>query len=72
MLALLSRPTSGFLSMQYYSDDAEGADNVSSQDVAKHLKAWWRDKKIDDDAWKAWAGKIIVKWSPAASNENLK
>jgi hypothetical protein len=58
--------------MQYCADDADGAEKVSKEDVAKHLKAWWRDKKIDDDAWRAWAGKVIVKWSPAASKENFK
>jgi hypothetical protein len=58
--------------MRYRADDADGAEKVSKEDMATHLKAWWRDKKIDDDAWRAWAGKVIVKWSPAMSNEDSK
>jgi type I restriction enzyme R subunit len=72
VLALLSRPASGLLTMRYRADDADGAEKVSKEDMATHLKAWWRDKKIDDDAWRAWAGKVIVKWSPAMSNEDSK
>jgi hypothetical protein len=72
VLALLSRPASGLLAMQYFTTEAHGAEKVSKEDVAKHLRAWWRDKKIDDDAWRAWAGKVVVKWSPATLNEDSK
>ena len=72
VLALLSRPASGFLAMQYFANVPDGAEKVSKEDVAKHLRAWWRDKKIDDDTWRNWAGNVIVKWSPTPLKEDSK
>jgi hypothetical protein len=71
VLALLSRPASGFLTMQYSAKNSDGDEKVAKEEVARNLRAWWKDKKIDDDAWRAWAGKVIVKWSPAMLNEDL-
>jgi hypothetical protein len=64
VLALLCRPASGLLEMQYFASDADGASTVAKEEVTRHLRSWWRGKTIDYDAWRAWAGKVIVKWSP--------
>jgi hypothetical protein len=65
VLALLSRPSSGFLKMEYVRKDGAEDSTVSMDEVTKQLRAWWREKTITGDAWRSWAGKIIVKWSPA-------
>jgi hypothetical protein len=64
VLALLSRPASGLLEMRYFTDEHDGAATVSKEEVASHLTSWWKKREIDDDAWRAWAGKVIVRWAP--------
>jgi hypothetical protein len=64
VLALLSRPASGLLKMEYLATDGAGNASVSKDEVTKKLRAWWREKTVTDDAWRSWAGKIIVKWTP--------
>ncbi len=71
VLALLSRPAAQFLRIQYLAHEAGQSAEVSKEEVAKHVRAWWRDKTIDDDAWRSWAGKVIVKWTPVALEESL-
>lgn len=65
MLALLSRPASRILKMEYSIEG--GSDNtlLSKQEITQKLRAWWRDKAINDDEWRSWAGTVIVKWLPA-------
>jgi hypothetical protein len=65
ILALLSRPASGLLKLEYVMNRETGNALVSKNEVIKHLRGWWKDKTINDDEWRSWAGKVIVKWSPA-------
>jgi type I restriction enzyme R subunit len=65
VLALLSRPTSGLLEMDYVLNGRSGKESLSKDEITKHLRGWWRDKTITDDEWRSWAGKVIVKWRPA-------
>lgn len=64
VLALLSRPGSSLLNMEYVSKGGIDEISVSKEELTKQLRAWWRDKTIADDAWQSWAGKVIVKWRP--------
>jgi type I restriction enzyme R subunit len=66
LLALLSKPAVGFLTMQYVG---EKGTKISAQQVTAKLKAWWKDKSMSDDEWKAWAGAVQVKW--VANKEHL-
>jgi hypothetical protein len=68
VLALLSRPASGLLEMRFHDD---GAAPVSNEEVVSHLKRWWKTHEIDDDTWRAWAGKVIVRWVPAADSGDV-
>ena len=67
VLALLSRPASGLLKMEYFGTGAGDEAEVSREEVGKHLRAWWKAKTMPDDAWRSWAGNIVVKWSPVNS-----
>jgi type I restriction enzyme R subunit len=62
VLALLSRSGSGLLEMQYASANGDSATKISKADVIRQLKAWWKDKTMQDDDWRAWAGRVIVRW----------
>ena len=64
VLALLSRPELGLLDMKYFANDGVGI--IAKDEVTKHLRAWWKEKTLDDEAWRAWAGQVIVKWAPTA------
>lgn len=67
VLALLSRPASGLLKMEYFATRAGDEAHISRDEVGKHLRAWWKEKTMPDDAWRLWAGNIVVKWSPVNS-----
>ncbi|WP_210210256.1 DEAD/DEAH box helicase family protein [Microvirga subterranea] len=68
VLALLSRPASQILKMEYLANAENGAAPVPKDEVVKHLRAWWKDRTMSDDAWRAWANSILVKWSPYYDN----
>ena len=70
VLALLSRPELGLLEMQYLANDGVGI--IAKDEVTKHLRAWWKEKTLDDDTWRAWAGQVIVKWAPAVLDKASK
>jgi hypothetical protein len=72
LLTLLSRPGKGFLKMEYLESDSLEALKVSRDEICKQLKAWWKDKTMTDDQWRSWAGKIVVRWFPAAGEEVAK
>jgi hypothetical protein len=65
VLALLSRPASGLLKMEYVVNGESGKASLSGHKITKNLRGWWKDKTINDDEWRSWAGKVIVKWSPS-------
>lgn len=63
LLALLSRPGTGLLTMEYLGDSAS---KVSREEVTQRLRAWWKDKTLSDEQWRSWAENVVVKWSPIA------
>jgi hypothetical protein len=67
VLALLSRPESGFLEMKYFASDGGGV--IAKDEVTKYLRAWWKEKTLDDNAWRAWAEQVIVNWAPSVLDE---
>jgi hypothetical protein len=71
LLASLSRRTSGFLEMQYFTDEVDAVP-ISRHEVAGQLRRWWKKREIDDDTWRAWAEKVVVTWSPTKSDEVLQ
>jgi type I restriction enzyme R subunit len=69
VLGLLSRPSTGFLKMEYMRNSSNDGSKVSRAEVSKKLKAWWKDKTLPDDEWRAWAENVVVKWSPISGGE---
>jgi hypothetical protein len=67
ILAFLVRPGLSLLEMKYFAGKGGASAIISNEDVQQRLKAWWKDKSLDDDAWRAWASKVIVKWIPRIS-----
>src|SRR5204863_1084996 len=65
VLALLSRPETGLLKMEYLGNRGDNASQVSKEEVVNRLRAWWKDKTLSDDEWHSWAGNIVVKWRAA-------
>jgi hypothetical protein len=65
ILALLSRPASKLLKMEYVMNGESRKASLSKEEITKHLRGWWKDKTLNDNEWRSWAGKVIVKWSPA-------
>jgi hypothetical protein len=51
--------------MEYVMNDASGRASLAKDEVTKKLRSWWKDKTINDDEWRSWAGRIVVKWSPS-------
>jgi hypothetical protein len=70
VIALLSEPSCGLLKMNYRSGSQAG--EVSNIEVMKRLRAWWREESITNDEWKAWAGGIVVAWTPVDSKARLQ
>ena len=68
VLALLSRPDAGLLTMEYFEEEGK---SVSPKDVVEHLRAWWREKKLGESAWQDWAGKVFLRWRPAVPQKDL-
>src|SRR5439155_15458403 len=62
VLALLSRPGAELLTMEYLPSGGEDASRVSKEEVAKRLRAWWRDKTLTESEWREWASKVAVRW----------
>jgi hypothetical protein len=50
--------------MEYLGTDSDDATRVSPEEVGRKIKAWWKDKSMRDDEWRAWAESVIVKWQP--------
>jgi type I restriction enzyme R subunit len=67
VLALLSRPSSGLLKMQFLK--AGIATSVSPSEVVGQLRSWWRQKTITDEDWREWANHVQVNWVPAEAAE---
>jgi len=65
VLALLSRPHTGFLRMQYLTGNGEDAGALSNDEVVKQLRAWWREKTMTEASWREWADRIQVTWVPS-------
>ena len=63
VLALLSRPGAELLTMEYLADAGDGASRIGKEEVAKQLRAWWRDKTLTDGEWRDWASKVAVRWA---------
>jgi type I restriction enzyme R subunit len=70
VLALLSRKNVTFLRMKYIdSSDDSVTEAISDENVSQRLKAWWKNKTLDNTAWRTWAGGVLVKWSLATTQE---
>ena len=65
LLAVLCRPASGLLRMEYLATGGGKAGQGSRDEVVKRLRAWWRVKTMPDDEWHSWAGGVVVKWRAA-------
>jgi hypothetical protein len=64
VLALLSHPGSDLLKLEYLAADSNGRKEVSTAEVVQRLRAWWKDRSLSDEQWKAWAGATLVQWTP--------
>ena len=71
VLALLSRPSSGLLKMEYLAIDPDGLKEMSNSEAISRLRAWWKDKSLSEEEWKRWSGSTLVRWSLRA-RETLK
>jgi type I restriction enzyme R subunit len=59
LLGLLAHDSSSPLVMQYRHSSGE---IISPAEFTHHLKKWWREKTMDDDAWHNYANEITVQW----------
>jgi len=64
VLAVLTNPSTGFLRLEYIAANNGERTVIPAVDVTKRLAAWWRDKSMSDEEWKAWAGTTIVQFKP--------
>ena len=69
VLALLSRPSSGLLKMEYLATDSDGPKEVPASEAVARLRAWWKDKSVTEEEWKRWAGATVVRWSVRARGD---
>jgi hypothetical protein len=69
VLALLSRPSSGLLKMEYLAMDSDGPKELSGSEAVARLRAWWKDKSITEEEWTRWASATVVRWSVSARED---
>ena len=67
VLATLSRLGRDDGEMKLIYVDAENNDYISSEEVRKKLKQWWKDKTLTDDEWESWSSKVQMHWVPVNS-----
>jgi type III restriction enzyme len=62
-LTLLSAKPAGFLNLELQNSSGR----VSIEEVAKNLRAWWKNQssKSEFEKWRTWASEVIVRWVPA-------
>jgi SNF2 family DNA or RNA helicase len=67
-LAILSAPASTLLRMNYSSQSNPNRE-IPETEVIDRLRAWWREKSMNNEEWKRWASEIVIKWTPASPAE---
>jgi hypothetical protein len=66
VLALLSRPSSALLKIEYLATDSDGATEVPASEAVARLRSWWKDRSLTEEEWRRWAGATVVRWSVRA------
>ena len=72
VLGLLSRPESGVLTMEYVRMAGSQRTTIPSEEVARQLRAWWRDKTLSMADWESWARSVNITWRVATQEEEAQ
>ena len=62
ILAFLADPSANLLKLELHTDTYQGT-SVPMESVIAKLRAWWKDKAIEQEEWEKWAERITVRWS---------
>jgi hypothetical protein len=66
VVSLLSSPRIAVLEFGLRSRTGD-RNSVSTEKFLDQLTAWWRDKTLDDHAWKEWASSVEIEWKATTS-----